>query len=96
VSNSGSRAGDEVVQLYIQDEDASITRPVKELRGFSRIALAPGQTRTVSFRLTADDLSFWGPAMKRIVEPGFFRVYAGTSSEQVQEARFELKAAPRH
>jgi beta-glucosidase len=96
VTNSGSRAGDEVVQLYIRDEVASITRPVKELRGFSRIALAPGHTRTVSFQLTADDLAFWGPAMKRIVEPGFFRVYAGTSSEQVQEARFELKAAPRH
>jgi beta-glucosidase len=87
----GARAGDEVVQLYIRDEVASVTRPVEELRGFQRISLQPGETRTVAFRLTADDLAFRGLDMRRIAEPGFFRVFVGTSSDQVQEARFELR-----
>jgi beta-glucosidase len=91
VTNTGTRAGDEVVQLYIRDEVASITRPVKELRGFQRVTLQPGERRDLTFRLTADDLAFWGPSMKRITEPGWFDVYVGSSSEDVQGARFELR-----
>jgi beta-glucosidase len=90
VVNTGNRAGDEVVQLYIRDEVGSVTRPVKELRGFRRITLRPGETQSVSFTLGAKDLAFYDRALDLIVEPGFFRVFVGTSSERVDEARFEL------
>lgn len=90
VSNTGDRRGDEVVQLYVRDEVASVTRPVKELRGFRRIGLEPGETRTMTFELTADDLAFHGPDMARIVEPGAFRVTVGPSSAEGLEAGFEV------
>jgi beta-glucosidase len=90
VTNAGPRAGDEVVQLYLQDRVAGMTRPVKELRGFRRIHLAPGETRTVAFRLDVDDLAYWGPELRRIAEPGMFLAFVGTSSEQVQGTEFEL------
>jgi beta-glucosidase len=90
VTNSGDRAGDEVVQLYVQDEVASVTRPLKELKGFSRVTLQPGERRTVTFRLRADDLAFYDAAVRRVTEPGFFKVFVGTSSASVREARFEL------
>jgi beta-glucosidase len=90
VTNTGNRAGDEVVQLYLRDDVASLTRPVKQLRGFRRITLKPGQTRTVSFGLGPNDLAFYGPDLRRIVEPGTFTVYVGTSSTDVSEARFEV------
>jgi beta-glucosidase len=93
VTNAGPRAGDEVVQLYVQDRVAGMTRPVKELRGFQRIHLAPGETRTVAFRLDVDDLAFWGPGMHRVAEPGSFVVMVGTSSERLQGAEFELSTA---
>jgi beta-glucosidase len=95
VTNTGDRAGDEVVQLYIRDEVGSLTRPVKELRGFRRIALRPGETQTVSFPLGAVDLAFYDSALDLVVERGFFRVFVGTSSERVEEARFELVDARR-
>lgn len=91
VTNAGPRAGDEVVQLYLQDRVASLTRPVKELRGFRRIHLRPGETRTVAFQVDVDDLAFWGPEMHRIAEPGAFIAFVGTSSEQVQGAEFALE-----
>jgi beta-glucosidase len=90
VTNTGDRAGDEVVQLYLRDDVASLSRPVKQLRGFRRITLEPGQTRTVSFALARDDLAFYGPDLRRMVEPGTFTVYVGTSSVDVSEARFEV------
>ncbi|NNC31754.1 glycosyl hydrolase [Longimicrobium terrae] len=90
VTNAGGRAGDEVVQLYVRDPVAAVTRPVKELRGFRRIRLNPGETRAVTFRLTVDDLAFWDAAPRRIAEPGAFVVQVGGSSEQVQSAEFEL------
>ena len=90
VTNTGDRAGDEVVQLYIRDEVGSLTRPVKELRGFRRITLRPGETQSVSFALGAPDLAFHDSALDLVVEPGFFRVFVGTSSERVEEGRFEL------
>ena len=95
VTNSGDRAGDDVVQLYIRDEVGSLTRPVKELRGFRRITLRPGETQTVSFPLGVADLAFYDSALDLVVEPGFFRVFVGTSSERVEEARFELVDARR-
>ncbi len=90
VTNTGARAGDEVVQLYLRDDVASITRPVKQLRGFRRIHLLPGQSQTLAFTLTADDLAFYGPAMRRVVEPGTFTVFAGGNSVDNLEARFEV------
>ena len=90
VTNTGDRAGDEIVQLYIRDEVGTLTRPVKELRGFRRITLQPGETQSVSFPLGSKDLAFHDTALDLVVEPGFFRVYAGSSSERVEEARFEL------
>jgi len=88
VRNSGRRAGDEVVQLYVHDVAASMTRPVKQLRGFSRITLAPGETRTVSFTLGPADLGFYDSEMKFQVEPGDFDVMVGGSSASGLEARF--------
>lgn len=80
VRNTGRRAGDEVVQLYIRDRVASVTRPVRELRGFTRVTLQPGERRQVSFTLDADDLAFWNRELKRAVEPGEFDVWVGDSS----------------
>ncbi|HLR33107.1 MAG TPA: beta-glucosidase BglX [Fodinibius sp.] len=88
VKNIGDRAGEEVVQLYIQDLYASITRPVKELRDFKKIRLVAGDTRTVSFTLTKEDLAFYNHDIEKIVEPGRFMVYVGTNSQDVLEAEF--------
>jgi len=90
VANTGDVAGAEVVQLYVRDEVASVTRPVKELKAFERVELAAGETRTVRFTLTPDMLAFWGPDGGWITEPGSFVVYVGSSSEDVVEASFEL------
>lgn len=92
VTNTGERAGDEVVQLYLRDDVGSVTRPVKMLRGFRRIALAPGESRAVAFDLTPDDLAFYDIDMRRVVEPGTFTVYAGGSSVGGLEATFEVVA----
>lgn len=92
VTNTGDRAGDEVVQLYLRDDVASITRPVKQLRGFRRIHLLPGQSETLTFTLTANDFSFYGADMKQVVEPGSFTVFAGGNSVDNLEAKFEVTA----
>ena len=81
VENVGSREGDEVVQLYVRDEVASVTRPVKELRGFRRVTLRPGESRTVYFPIGPEDLGCHGRSMRFAVEPGRFQVIVGTSSE---------------
>ena len=92
VTNTGARAGDEVVQLYVHDVVSEmVTRPVMELKGFRRITLQPGETRTVEFTLTADDLSFLNEAMQRVVEPGIFEVMVGTSSVDVQTVQLEVE-----
>jgi beta-glucosidase len=88
VTNTGRLAGDEVVQLYVQDEVASVTRPVRELRGFERVRLQPGERRTVRFALDVHDLAFLDIALRRVAEPGTFLVHVGTSSAQTQAARF--------
>jgi len=91
VTNTGKRAGDEVVQLYIRDEVSSVTRPVKELRGFERISLKPGETRTVAFTLGTPALQFYNRDMKRVVESAKFTVMVGPNSVDLQSATFEVK-----
>jgi beta-glucosidase len=91
VENVGDRAGDEVVQLYVRDEEASVTRPVKELRGFRRVHLAPGERRRVTFRLAAEQLAFTGLDGQLVFEPGRVRVLVGTSSADLPcQADLEL------
>jgi beta-glucosidase len=80
VTNTGSRAGDEVVQLYIHDPVASISQPVRRLRGFERVTLNPGERRTVTFTLDRSDFGFYDNSGKFVVEPGRIDTYAGTSS----------------
>jgi beta-glucosidase len=80
VVNTGTRAGDEVVQLYIRDLVSSVTRPVKELKGFRRVTLAPGERRTVAFDVTPEHLACWDIDMAWRVEPGEFRLMVGSSS----------------
>lgn len=92
VTNTGKLRGDEVVQLYVRDDIASITRPVKELKGFQRISLDSGEGRTVAFRIAAADLGFHNEGMKYVVEPGTFAVYAGGNSVDDLEGKFEILA----
>jgi len=80
VTNTGARAGTEVVQLYIRDRVSSATRPVKELKGFRRVTLAPGQSATVALEITPDSLAFHDIDMQRVVEPGEFAIMVGPSS----------------
>ncbi|MCP4753276.1 MAG: hypothetical protein GY866_20490 [Proteobacteria bacterium] len=97
VKNTGDRAGDEVVQLYIQDTTACITRPVKELKGFKRIALQPGQQKEIRFALPADLLAFTGPDFKKIVEPGETKVMLGSSCEDIRlNGSFNLTGTVRY
>ena len=91
VENTGRRAGDEVVQLYVHDVAASITRPVKELKGFQRITLQPGEKKRVEFVLDAQQLGFWNRQMRFMVEPGEFKVMVGPNSEDLIEASFEVQ-----
>jgi beta-glucosidase len=91
VTNAGSRVGSEVVQLYIQDVVGSATRPVKELKGFTKIRLAPGEGTTVSFTVRPADLAFPGVDLKPVVEPGQFKVWIGPDSDSGLEGAFELK-----
>jgi beta-glucosidase len=90
VTNTGSRAGDEVVQLYLRDPVASIVQPVRRLRGFERVTLAAGASRTVSFTLTPDDVGFYDNAAKFRVEPGKIEVYVGTSSAATLTVSFTV------
>ena len=84
VTNTGPRPGDEVVQLYLRDPLASVTRPVLELAGFGRVALAPGQAARVDFEVHADRLSFTGRDLRRVVEPGTVEVHVGASCQDVR------------
>lgn len=90
VENVGRRAGDEVVQLYVRDPVATMTRPVKELKGFQRVTLQPGEKRTLRFVLSREHLGFWNREMRFVVEPGEFRVMAGANSVDVVEARIDV------
>jgi beta-glucosidase-like glycosyl hydrolase len=92
VTNTGPRAGDEVVQLYIHDVVSSVTRPPKELRGFERVTLAPGEKKTVTFTLGPDALSLIDARMQRVVEPGRFEIMVGTSSAKHTTATLDVVA----
>jgi beta-glucosidase len=93
VTNTGGREGAEVVQLYLHDEVASVTRPVRALAGFRRVSLKPGEARTVDFALTAKELGLYNRDMKFVVEPGKFRVFVGGSSVGGLEGEFEVGGA---
>jgi beta-glucosidase len=90
ITNTGKRAGDEIVQLYIHDLVSSVTRPVMELKDFKRISLAAGESQTVEFVITPDKLSFFDLNMNRSVEPGWFDIMVGTSSVKYQTAKLEV------
>ena len=92
VTNTGKRAGDEIVQLYIRDLVSSVTRPIMELKDFKRISLAPGESKTVDFVITPDKLSFLDLNMKSVVEPGWFDIMVGTSSVKYETVKLEVVA----
>ncbi len=92
VKNTGKRTGAEVVQLYINDVVSSVTRPVKELKGFEKVFLNPGEKKSVEFTLTPDQLSFLDQDMNRVVEPGAFSVMIGSSSENIRlKGNFDME-----
>ncbi len=90
VTNTGERAGETVAQCYIRDCVASTTRPVRELKGFRRVALGPGESQRVSFKLGPDELAFAGRDGTRRVEPGKFLVWVGADSCAELEAEFSV------
>jgi beta-glucosidase len=97
VANTGARDGEEVIQLYLRDEFASSSRPVKQLAGFVRLALRAGETRRVTFHLDLSLLGFYDPGMRFVVEPGGVEVQVGASSEDIrQSARFEIQGELRN
>jgi beta-glucosidase len=91
VANTGIRDGSEVVQLYIRDLIGSVTRPVKELKGFQKISLKAGETKTVNFTLGIQELSFYNSDLNFVAEPGQFQVFVGGNSRDLKQAQFELK-----
>ena len=91
MTNVGDSEGVTVAQLYVRDLVASTTRPVRELKGFERVALAPGQSATVEFTLTAEDMAFCNEDMQYVQEPGDFKVWVGDSSDASLEDCFTVK-----
>jgi beta-glucosidase len=91
ITNTGSRAGEEIAQLYIRDLVANRIRPVKELKGFQKIMLQPGEQKTISFKLDVAMLSYLDENGHPQIEPGTFHVFIGSSSNEVQQASLELK-----
>ena len=90
VTNTGKREGATVIQMYVQDVTASMSRPVKQLRGFEKVDLKPGETKTISFPIDVDALKFWNQQMKYDAEPGKFNVFIGVDSARVNKGEFEL------
>ena len=90
VTNAGNKDGKEVVQLYIRDLVGTSTRPVKELKGFKKVALKAGETKSVSFDITVNDLKYYNYDLKYVAEPGEFKVFIGGNSRDVKEAGFKL------
>jgi beta-glucosidase len=88
IQNTGKYAGEEVVQMYISDPVASVARSVKDLKGFQKISLQPGETKEIKFEISTEELSFYNSDLKKIWEPGKFLVHIGTNSSQVQSATF--------
>ena len=90
VTNTGKREGATVIQMYVQDVTASMSRPVKQLRGFEKVNLKPGETQTISFPIDVEALKFWNQQMKYDAEPGKFNVFIGVDSARVNKGEFEL------
>ncbi len=90
VTNSGTRDGEEVVQLYIRDMIGSVTRPVKELKGFQKVMIKRGETKNITFTISEEDLKFYNYDLKFVSEPGEFKVFIGGNSRDVKEANFTL------
>ncbi|UGA52680.1 MULTISPECIES: beta-glucosidase BglX [Dickeya] len=90
VTNTGKRAGETVAQLYLHDVVASVSRPVKELRGFQKVMLQPGESRTLTFTLSPQDLMFYNAQMQQVAEPGKFEVMIGLDSQRVKTGSFTL------
>lgn len=90
IKNSGNRAGEEVAELYIRDLVSSVTRPIRELKGFQKVRLEPGQTKTVSFTLGPEQLAFYDANMKWVVEPGQFKVWIGPNCAEGLEGGFDV------
>ncbi|MFC7292821.1 fibronectin type III-like domain-contianing protein, partial [Hirschia litorea] len=90
VTNTGEYKADEVVQLYIRDDVSSVTRPVLELKGFERITLAPGASKTVEFTITPEHLQFFNRDMKRVVEAGTFTIMLGNSSQSLKHTKLTV------
>jgi beta-glucosidase len=94
VTNTGSVAGDEVVQLYVRDEFASAPRPVKELKGYARVPLQPGESKMVTFHLPVDQLAYYDDKLNLVLEPGRILVMLGSSSDDIRlEGEFEITGA---
>ena len=91
ITNTGSRDGYEVAQLYIRDIVGSVTRPIKELKGFEKVLIKAGETKIVSFKLTEEELGFYGRDYKFGAEPGDFKIFVGGNSVELLEIDFELK-----
>jgi beta-glucosidase len=91
VSNTSKRAGVETVQLYVRDLVGSITRPVKELKGFQKVALQPGETKEVTFELKREDLKFWNANLEHVFEPGAFKVFIGPNSKDAKDADLSVE-----
>jgi beta-glucosidase len=90
ITNTGSFDGQEVVQLYIRDLVGSVTRPLKELKGFQKIFLKKGEKQTVIFEISIEELKFYNSELKYVAEPGKFQVFVGTDSNTDRQVSFEL------
>jgi beta-glucosidase len=91
ITNTGKVAGEEIVQCYVRDLVGSVTRPVKELKGYEKIKLKPGESKNVIFKLTSKDLAFYTADMTFKAEPGVFWIMAGPDSERLQKKVIHLK-----
>src|SRR2546423_12294337 len=94
VTNTGTRGGDEGAQLYIRDVVSTATQPVKQLRGFRRVTLQPGETRAITFEIGPEQLAYHGPGMTRVVEPGRFDVMVGGNSVDVHSTALDVVENP--
>lgn len=87
MTNTGDRAGEEVVQLYIGDPVASISRPLKELRNFAKIFLQPKESKEITFTISIEDLKFYNSALEYVWEPGVFNIFIGSNSRDIKKAQ---------
>jgi beta-glucosidase len=91
IKNTGEYDGKEVVQMYIRDNISSVSRPVLELKGFQKIVLEKGESKTVEFEITPEKLRFFDRNMKEVVEPGKFTIYIGSSSVQLKSIELHVR-----